>query len=460
MTLKNPTPTREFRALRRTLLAMTVVAPWLSVPAGAAQAGADSLAFRRLAPTPPMGWNSWDSFATTLTEDQALDNAKVMARTLLPHGYDVFTVDIQWYEPGATGFEYRADAHLELDPWGRLLPAINRFPSSANGAGFKPLGDRLHALGLKFGIHLMRGVPRQAADRNLPVLGTTVRCGDIADRNSLCPWNPDMYGVDMKKPGAQAYYDSVFKLLAAWGVDYVKVDDMSRPYHDHAPEIEAVRKAIDASGRPMVLSLSPGETPLDAAAHVQRHANLWRISDDFWDQWPALLEQFGRLERWNPHRIEGCWPDADMLPLGVLDLGKRTTQFTPDEQRTMMTLWSIARSPLIMGGDLRKLDPATTALLTNDEVLAVNQRSGGNRPLFSRDGLVAWAAEVPRSRARYLALFNTRDVEATVGVDLAMLALKGRVKVRDLWAHKDEGETVSRLERALPAHGAGLYRLG
>ncbi|EJL37509.1 alpha-galactosidase [Caulobacter sp. AP07] len=453
---KNPAATTEFRALRRALLAAATIAPWLG---GAVQA-ADSLAFRRLAPTPPMGWNSWDSFATTLTEDQAIDNAKVMAKVLLPHGYDVFTVDIQWYEPGAVGFDYRQDASLALDPWGRLLPAVNRFPSSADGAGFKPLGDRLHALGLKFGIHLMRGVPRQAADRNLPILGASARCGDIADRASLCPWNPDMYGVDMSKPGAQAYYDSVFKLLAAWGVDYVKVDDMSRPYHDHAPEIEAVRKAIDACGRPMVLSLSPGETPLDAAAHVQRHANLWRISDDFWDQWPLLLEQFGRLERWNPHRVPGCWPDADMLPLGVLDLGKRTTRFTPDEQRTMMTLWSIARSPLIMGGDLRKLDPATKALLTNDEVLAVNQRSSGNRPLFNRDGLIAWTAEVPGSRACYLALFNTRDVAATVSVDLATLGVKGRVRVRDLWARKDEGETTLRLERALPAHGAGLYRLG
>jgi alpha-galactosidase len=407
-----------------------------------------------------MGWNSWDSFATTLTEDQAIDNAKVMAKVLLPHGYDVFTVDIQWYEPGATGFDYRQDAHLELDPWGRLLPAVNRFPSSANGAGFKPLGDRLHALGLKFGIHLMRGVPRQAADRNLPVLGTTVHCGDIADRASLCPWNPDMYGVDMRKPGAQAYYDSVFKLLAAWGVDYVKVDDMSRPYHDHAPEIEAVRKAIDASGRPMVLSLSPGETPLDAAAHVQRHANLWRISDDFWDQWPLLMEQFGRLERWNPYRIPGCWPDADMLPLGVLDLGKRTTRFTPDEQRTMMTLWSIARSPLIMGGDLRKLDPATTALLTNDEVLAVNQRSTGNRPLANAGGSVVWTAEVPGSKARYVALFNTSDAEMAVSVDLALLGVKDRMKVRDLWTRKDDGVAEVRLQRTLPAHGAGLYRLG
>jgi hypothetical protein len=453
---KNPATATEFRALRRALLAAGAVAPWLG---GAVQA-ADPVAFRRLAPTPPMGWNSWDSFATTLTEDQALDNAKVMAKVLLPHGYDVFTVDIQWYEPGAVGFDYRQGASLALDPWGRLLPAVNRFPSSSDGAGFKPLSDRLHALGLKFGLHLMRGVPRQAADRNLPVLGTDVRCGDIADRASLCPWNPDMYGVDMRKPGAQAYYDSVFKLLAAWGVDYVKVDDMSRPYHDHAPEIEAVRKAIDASGRPMVLSLSPGETPLDAAAHVQRHANLWRISDDFWDQWPLLLEQFGRLERWNPYRIPGCWPDADMLPLGVLDLGKRATRFTPDEQRTMMTLWSIARSPLIMGGDLRKLDPATTALLTNDEVLAVNQRSSGNRPVLNAGGSVVWTAEVPGSKARYLALFNTSDVEMLVRIDLGLVGVRGRVGVRDLWARKDDGVAEHSLQRRLPPHGAGLYRLG
>ena len=455
MDSKNPLATGQFLALRRSFLAVAAVAPWLPDVAQAAH----SFAFRRLAPTPPMGWNSWDSFATTLTEDQAIDNAKVMAEVLLPHGYDVFTIDIQWYEPGATGFDYRQDAHLELDPWGRLLPAVNRFPSSANGAGFKPLGDRLHALGLKFGIHLMRGVPRQAADRNLPVLGANVRCGDIADRTSLCPWNPDMYGVDMKRPGAQAYYDSVFKLLAAWGVDYVKVDDMSRPYHDHAPEIEAVRKAIDACGRPMVLSLSPGETPLDAADHVQRNANLWRISDDFWDQWPLLLEQFGRLERWNPYRIPGCWPDADMLPLGVLDLGKRTTRFTPDEQRTMMTLWSIARSPLIMGGDLRKLDPATTALLTNDEVLAVNQRSAGNRPLVNAGGGVVWTAEARGSKARYVALFNTSDDELAMSVDLGLLGVKGRMNVRDLWARKADGVAEGSLERTLPAHGAGLYRL-
>lgn len=366
-------------------------------------------AFRSWAPTPPMGWNSWDNFATTVTEEQTKQQADFMAAKLKAHGWQYVVVDIQWYEPGAKSHAYRSDATLTMDEFGRLTPALNRFPSAANGAGFKLLADYIHSLGLKMGIHLMRGIPRQAVEKNLPVKGTNVRAQDIANRASICPWNPDMFGVDLTKPGAQEYYDSVFALIAAWGVDYVKVDDISRPYHEHESEIEAIRRAIDRTGRPIVLSLSPGETPLTAAEHARNHANLWRISDDFWDRWLPLRDQFARLAAWNPHRVTGAWPDADMLPLGVLNLGTRTTRFTPDEQRTLMTLWSIARSPLMHGGDLTKTDDFTLSLLTNDEVLAVNQHSENNRPLFNRDQLIAWIADVPGSADKYLAVFNTRD---------------------------------------------------
>src|SRR5579872_3075264 len=279
---------------RRDLLAVMASSPALLRPA-AAKGSRD---FRRLAPTPPMGWNSWDGFGPTITEDAARANADIMARQLLPFGYDIFTIDIQWYEPGANGYEYRKGAELSMDPWGRLTPAPNRFPSAVQGAGFKPLADHVHGLGLKFGIHIMRGVPRQAADRNLPIRGTAWRAGDIADRVNVCPWNTDMYGVDMRKPGAQAYYDSLFEMYARWGVDFIKADDMSRPYERNAAEIHAVRHAIDRCGRPMILSLSPGETPLTSARDVQKNANMWRISDDFWDTWPLLLEQFDRLKNW------------------------------------------------------------------------------------------------------------------------------------------------------------------
>lgn len=365
--------------------------------------------FHSWAPRPPMGWNSWDNFATTVTEAQTKAQADYMAEHLKAFGWEYIVVDIQWYEPGAKSHAYRSDAKLVMDGFGRLQPAPNRFPSAADGAGFKSLADYVHGRGLKFGLHLMRGIPRQAVEQNLPVLGTKYRAQDIANKNSICPWNPDMYGVDLAKPGAQEYYNSVFDLFATWGVDYVKVDDISRPYHDHRAEIEAIRRAIDRTGRPIVLSLSPGETALTAAAHVTQHANLWRISDDFWDRWLALRDQFARLAAWNEHRQPGAWPDADMLPFGVLELGRRTTRFTPDEQRTVMTLWSIARSPLMHGGDLTKTDEFTLSLLTNPEVLAVNQASTNNRPLFNRDELIAWTADVPGSPDKYLAVFNTRD---------------------------------------------------
>jgi alpha-galactosidase len=439
------------RLSRRDVLAAAAVAP---LGFREARAAAD---FHALAPAPPMGWNSWDSFGPTIREDEARANAQIMAKRLLPHGYDIFTVDIQWYEPGANAYDYRKGAELTMDDWGRLQPAPNRFPSAMIGAGFRPLADFVHALGLKFGIHMMRGVPRQAADRNLPILESKYRAGDVADRANVCPWNTDMYGVDMSKPGAQDYYDSVLRLYASWGVDFIKADDMSRPYAPNAPEIHAVRSAIDRSGRPMMLSLSPGETPLAEAGDVARNANMWRISDDFWDTWPALLEQFERLKDWAPYRRPGAWPDADMLPLGVLEMGKRTTRLTQDEQRTLMTLWSIARSPLIMGGDLRKLDDFTASLLTNDEVLAVNRTSDANKELFRENGLAAWTARAGRNR--YVALFNLRDGACAVPLNFTKAGLGEAMRVRDLWQGRDLGIASGIFAAQIPSHGAGLYRL-
>lgn len=428
------------------------------IVAGAARATAAPRGRPRLAQTPPMGWNSWNSFATTITEAQAIETARIMREKLLPVGYSIFTIDIQWYEPGATGYAYRPDAVPVLDAYGRLQPDPKRFPSAANGRGFRAIADQVHAMGLRFGIHLMRGIPREAVRRNLPVLGTRYRAQDIADTSSICSWNSDMYGVDMRRPGAQAYYDSVFAQYADWGVDLVKMDDMSRPYDAHAPEIEAASAAIARSGRPILLSLSPGETPVANGDHVRAHAQMWRISDDFWDEWSLLDAQFVRLENWQRFAGPGGWPDADMLPLGRLALGQRDTKFTPAEQRTLMTLWSIARSPLIMGGDLRHLDAPTLALLTNPEVIAVNQASTANRPLQVQDGMRAWTAKAANG-ATYVALFNPGEKPLRPGVDLRWLNLKGPVRVRDLWARRDLGTAATRVEADLPPHGTGLYRL-
>ena len=446
---------------RRRLFSLPLALPLTAALRDAAAAPTASTPAPALAPTPPMGWNSWNSFATTITEAQALENAAIMAKRLLPFGYDVFTVDIQWYEPNANSYEYRKDAELTLDQYGRLQPAPNRFPSAANGAGFKKLADQIHARGMKFGIHLMRGIPRQAVRLNTAILGTSLRAQDIADTKAICEWNGDMYGVDMTKPGAQEYYNSVFKQYAAWGVDFVKMDDMSRPYERNWPEVEAAHRAIAASGRPIVLSLSPGEMDLRWANHVPHYAQMWRISDDFWDEWRLLNDQFQRLENWNPVMGANSWPDADMLPLGRLALGARDTKFTPDEQQTLMSLWSIARSPLIMGGDLRHLDAKTLALLTNPEVLAVNQRSRDNHPHRADAGTRIWSARSADKRnLQYLALFNTSDAPTEIVFDLSRLDLGNRsVAVRDLWARRDQPSVRGALRITLAPHASTLLGL-
>ena len=447
---------------RRILTASLAAAAAAAVPSLAFAAKSKSAsAAAGLAPTPPMGWNSWNSFGPTITEAQALENADIMVAKLLPSGYNVFTVDIQWYEPNANSYEYRKDAELTMDQYGRLQPAPNRFPSAANGAGFKKLADQIHARGMKFGIHLMRGIPRQAVRLNTTILGTSLRAQDIADTKAICEWNGDMYGVDMTKPGAQEYYNSVFKQYAAWGVDFVKMDDMSRPYERNWPEVEAAHKAIAASGRPIVLSLSPGEMDLRWANHVPHYAQMWRISDDFWDEWRLLNDQFQRLENWNPVMGANSWPDADMLPLGRLALGARDTKFTPDEQQTLMSLWSIARSPLIMGGDLRHLDAKTLALLTNPEVLAVNQRSRDNRPHRADAGTRIWSARSADKRnLQYLALFNTSDAPVEIVFDLSRLDLGNRnVAVRDLWARRDQPGIRGAIRTTLAPHASTLLGL-
>lgn len=279
----------------------------------------------RVALKPPLGWNSWDCYGPAVNEVQLLGNARYMAEHLKAHGWQYVVCDIQWYEPeaGQRHWEYNRFAELCMDGFGRLIPAENRFPSAANGAGFKLIADQIHALGLKFGIHIMRGVPRLAVHRALPVKGTNVTCRDIAHANSICAWNTDMYGVDADRDGAQAYYDAIFELYASWGVDYVKVDDICNvkitplePYSARR-EIEMIRRAIDRCGRDMVLSLSPGPAVLEEAWHLAKNANMWRITDDFWDNWDSLKEMFWRCERWQAHVKPGQFPDCDMLPLGI-----------------------------------------------------------------------------------------------------------------------------------------------
>ena len=308
---------------------------------------------------PPMGWNSWDCYGAAVNEDTVRANADYMAAFLKPYGWEYIVVDIQWARANAKDHAYEAFADLTMDEYGRLLPALNRFPSAKDGAGFKPLADYVHSLGLKFGLHIMRGLPRVAAHRHLPVADSECFCHIAADPHSICMWNPDMYGLRCDTPDAKAYYDSIFRLYASWGVDFVKCDDIAREYPHCRREIELISEACRNCGREMVLSLSPGPAPLEEAEHLKKYANMWRITDDFWDDWKLLKAMFERAEKWCVHSAPGHWPDADMLPVGALrqcENPEDWTRFTRAEQRTMMTLWCMMRSPLMIGGEMTKND--------------------------------------------------------------------------------------------------------
>ena len=413
-----------------------------------------------IARTPPMGWNSWDCYGAGVTEAQVLQNAEYMAKHLKQYGWEYVVVDIQWAAPLADTHEYRLFSDLRTDGFGRLVPAENRFPSAAGGMGFRPLADRIHGMGLKFGIHIMRGMPRIAGHLRMPIKGSGATCDQAADPYSICHWNPDMYGLRCDMPQAPAYYDSIFRLYAGWGVDFVKCDDIAREYPQCEKEIEVISAACRECGRDMVLSLSPGPAPLDRAEHLKTWANMWRITDDFWDKWELLKGMFERAEKWCVHAGPGHWPDADMLPVGALrqcyDPEDRT-RFTQAEQRTMMTLWCMMRSPLMIGGEMTKNDGFTLQLLTNGEVLDIEKESWSAHPLFTTGEESAWVAPRRDGAGYYLALFNLSDEERTVSVSVKEHGLADMSRAKELWTGRAVPETGS-LSATLPAHDAALFR--
>ncbi len=425
-----------------------------------------------LAATPPMGWNSWDGYGTTVKEDEVRANAQWVAQHLKSFGWQYVVVDMEWFVTNPTPEGNSKNSQFSMDDFGRYTPAVNRFPAAADGAGFKPLADYVHSLGLEFGIHILRGIPKQAVEKNLPIAGSSYLAADAADSTDTCPWNPDNFGLDAAKPGAQAYYDSIAKLYASWEVDLIKVDCISsRPYK--GDEIRMLSTALAKTGRRIVLSLSPGPAPLEKAEEMRKYARMWRISNDIWDLWHSTVEypqglgdQFANVAKWAEVAQPGHWPDADMLPLGYLGpaagWGKpRYTQLSHDEQRTLVTLWSIFPSPLMVGGDLTKADGWTTALLTNPEVIAVDQHSTGNHPVITTDKTVVWVAQsaTQGSHYFYLAVFNVGESVQTVQYawkDLGFPAAK--YSLRDLWEQKDLGVAAA-MSVNLPPHGSVLYAL-
>jgi alpha-galactosidase len=420
-----------------------------------------------IALTPPLGWNSYDSFGSTVTESDVMAAAQAMKTQLQPFGWNTVVVDFLWFDP-----EHNIDAN------GRFLPSPSKFPSATGNVGFKPLADKVHALGLSFGIHIMRGIPRKTVTANSPIASSTFTATAAGNTSDPCPWDTHMWGVHGDMPAGQAWYDAIFAQYAAWGVDFIKVDDMINnqvnPLNYHQAEVDAIRASIDKTGRSIVLSLSPGPMQPRDVADLDANANMWRMVNDFWDTngLSTIPDVFSAAGNWQATSglSAGHWPDGDMLPLGYL--GPRCpvhapgpTAFSHNQQVTVMSLWSILPSPLIFGGNVPDLStdptgPWTTALLTNEEVLAVNQDSSGTHATrIAQQGTTeVWARDLSAGR-KAVALFNRGTQDATVSVSFAQLGVSGTPAVRDLWHRADVTGMTTGISVTVPNNGALMYVL-
>jgi len=446
------------------------IAVTVSNGSGSAMATLTLMSGTMLRPTPPMAWNSYDSYGASIKQSEVIAQAQALKATLQPFGWNTVVIDYRWYDPEDT-----------LDSNGRYLPSISKYPSATGTNGLKTVADQVHALGLGFGIHIMRGIPRTAVTANSPIANSTYHATDAANTNDPCPWDQHMWGVNGSSAAGQAWYDALFAEYAQWGIDFVKIDDMlnntTKVYHQ--AEADAIRKSVNKSGRAIVVSFSPGaDDPTwlpSSVADLNADADMWRVVDDFWDynaitNLPGVFTAAGTWQA-SAGLVAGHWPDSDMLPLGYL--GPRCewhasgeTTFTHNDQVTILSLWSILPSPLIFGGNVQSLTtdattgPWTVALLTNEEVLAVNQDSLGThaKRIVQQGTTEVWARDLSGGR-KAVALFNRGTADATISVSFSQLSVSGTPVVRDLWNRADVTGMTTGLSVSVPYGAAMMYAL-
>ncbi len=417
-----------------------------------------------LAPTPLMGWNSYDSYSIYLHEKAAFENLEAMAVKLKPHGYQYFVIDAGWYyeyklKEGALFPMERVSKKVSINEYGLLQPSKVYFPN-----GLQQIIDRCHELGLKFGIHLMRGIPRVAVERNLPIEGTQYFARDIADTINICTWSALNYGVDMDKPGAQEYYNSVLTQMANWEVDFIKYDDIV----PHPKEVDAVIKAIAQCGRPMVLSLSPGGKIDKAHISFFENANMLRVTADIWDDKSSIDRILTAWREWQGFSKPNFWIDMDMIPFGKLQVmvpnqridfedtnkkknnskptlnellaGKGSTRwskFTKNQKRTFITILAMAASPLMVGGDLPTLDEYSLSLVTNNDMLECNQNGVMGKLMYENEGVEIWNTKQKNSKNGWIAILNRTPENVNLQFTLNQLGLdiNASYQFRNIWGN-------------------------
>jgi len=423
-----------------------------------------------LAQTPPMGWNSFDSYGVYLHEKAAMENLEAFAKKLKPYGYEYFVIDAGWFgefklQEGTIFPAEKHAAKMKFNEFGLLQPSYTYFPND-----MQHIIDRCHELGLKFGLHLMRGIPRAAFKANTPVKGTKYFAQDIADTTSICSWNQQNYGVDMSKPGAQEFYNSLINQLAEWGVDFIKYDDIV-PFPE---EIKAVADAIAQCGRPMILSLSPGGKVDPNHLEAFQKGHMLRVTPDIWDDQKGINECFEAWRKWQGKEKPGFWIDMDMIPFGQLQMmsqkpagvqgnetkselakkvksgqiasfeqlsGKgfnRWSGFTKNQMYTFITLRALAASPLMMGGDLPSLDDFSLALITNKDMLECNQNGIIGKLVFDKDSIEGWNTKQKNTNNGWIGIFNRTTRPNSFVIETEKLGISSSIEyvLTDIWKKK------------------------
>ncbi len=411
-----------------------------------------------LAPTPPMGWNSFDSYGVYLHEKAALENLEAFAEKLLPRGYDIFVIDNGWFgeyrlKSGTLLPEETHAEEIRINEYGIVQPSKTYFPN-----GFGPLAKRARELGIRLGLHLMRGIPRKAVELNTPIQGTPYRASEIANQEDTCVWCHYNYGIDVSHPGAQPFYNSLAQQVADWGFEFIKADDIV-PYPQ---EIEALAKAIDDCERPLTLSLSPGGKVLPEALTSYHRGQMLRVTKDIWDNQRGIDQCFDAWRKWNGKSEPGFWIDMDMIPFGQLQLmtppedgigteesaqkaalagegENRWCQLSDAQKETFITLRSMSRSPLMIGGDLPTLDQHSLELITHPEMIDCNQNSKAADLVYDEEDWEIWrtVSSVDETRG-WLGIFNRRNQAREINADTIQLDLPKRTDFENIWSPDQE----------------------
>ena len=455
------------RALRAAIV-LALTAGATAVPAAQADTPApDGTTASALAAKPYMGWSSWsmqsskypglnpDGDYSYLTEANVLKQADAMAAKLKKYGYTYVNIDAGWWRDNAW--------KPRFDQYGRQQADPVRFPS-----GMKAVADRIHAKGLKAGIYLPVGLEKEAyGDGKVPIRnadGCTTADIVYDDLRTTNGWD-SAYKLDFSDPCAQKYVDSQARMFADWGYDFLKLDGVgpgsgkSGDQYDNVADVAAWQKAIAATGRPIHLELS-WSLDIGRVADWKKHSQGWRIDTDVecycntlvsWEN--SVDDRWDDAPGWTRHAGPGGWNDLDSLDVG----NGAMDGLTKAERQSYATLWAIAKSPLYTGDDLTRLDSYGLSLLTNREVIAVNQGAAPPaRPVTPSDPQQVWAAKNPDGTYT-VALFNLADAPAAVTAHWASLGLTGKAAVRDLWNHENLGTYKDKITQALPAHGSRLF---